>query len=102
MNFQVQGDEMKKTALHDIHVKLNAKMVPFAGYEMPIQYHSIRAEHRRVRETVGVFDVSHMGEIEIRGKCHQPCTKGHHKRCRRSLHRSGAVLRHVLSRWRYC
>jgi aminomethyltransferase len=42
-------------------------MVPFAGYEMPIQYHSIRAEHRRVRETVGVFDVSHMGEIEIWG-----------------------------------
>jgi aminomethyltransferase len=58
---------MKKTALYDIHVKLNAKMVPFAGYEMPIQYHSIRAEHRRVRDTVGVFDVSHMGEIEVRG-----------------------------------
>jgi len=58
---------MKKTALYDIHVKLNAKMVPFAGFEMPIQYHSIRAEHRRVRETVGVFDVSHMGEIEIWG-----------------------------------
>jgi aminomethyltransferase len=58
---------MKKTALHDIHVQLNAKMVPFAGFEMPIQYHSIRAEHRRVRETVGVFDVSHMGEIEIWG-----------------------------------
>ncbi len=58
---------MKRTALYDIHVRLNAKMIPFAGYEMPIQYHSIRAEHRRVRETVGVFDVSHMGEIEIRG-----------------------------------
>jgi len=58
---------MKKTALHDVHVGLNAKMVQFAGYEMPIQYHSIRAEHRRVRDTVGVFDVSHMGEIEIRG-----------------------------------
>lgn len=58
---------MKKTALHGIHVRLGAKMVPFAGFEMPIQYHSIRAEHRRVRESVGVFDVSHMGEIEIRG-----------------------------------
>ena len=58
---------MKRTALYNIHVKLKAKMVPFAGFEMPIQYHSIRAEHRRVRETVGVFDVSHMGEIEIRG-----------------------------------
>ncbi len=59
---------MKRTALYDIHVKLNAKLVPFAGFEMPIQYRSIRAEHRRVRETVGVFDVSHMGEIEIRGE----------------------------------
>ena len=58
---------MKKTALYDIHVRLKAKMIPFAGYEMPIQYKSIRAEHRRVRETVGVFDVSHMGEIEIWG-----------------------------------
>jgi aminomethyltransferase len=58
---------MKKTALYGIHVKLKAKMIPFAGFEMPIQYHSIRAEHRRVRSTVGVFDVSHMGEIEIWG-----------------------------------
>ena len=47
--------------------KLGAKIVEFAGFEMPIQYSSIRDEHRRVRETVGVFDVSHMGEIEIWG-----------------------------------
>ena len=59
---------MKKTALYDKHVQLGAKMVEFAGYHMPIQYHSIREEHRRVRETVGVFDVSHMGEVEIRGE----------------------------------
>lgn len=59
---------MEKTALYDIHKKLNAKMVPFAGFEMPVQYHSIRSEHRRVRETVGIFDVSHMGEIEIWGE----------------------------------
>jgi glycine cleavage system T protein (aminomethyltransferase) len=58
---------MKKTALNVIHHKLGAKMVEFAGYEMPIQYHGIRDEHRRVRETVGVFDVSHMGEIEVWG-----------------------------------
>jgi aminomethyltransferase len=57
----------KKTALNKIHHGLGAKMVEFAGYEMPIQYRGIRDEHRRVRETVGVFDVSHMGEIEIRG-----------------------------------
>jgi aminomethyltransferase len=58
---------IKFTSLHDIHIKLGAKMVEFAGFHMPIQYHSIRNEHRRVRETVGVFDVSHMGEVEITG-----------------------------------
>ncbi len=58
---------MKKTALNAIHQKFGAKMVEFAGYEMPVQYHGIRDEHRRVRETVGVFDVSHMGEIEVCG-----------------------------------
>lgn len=58
----------KKTALYDKHVEAGAKMVPFAGYIMPIQYHSIQAEHRRVRETVGMFDVSHMGEFFIRGE----------------------------------
>jgi aminomethyltransferase len=59
--------ELKKTALHDVHVKLGARMVEFAGYHMPIQYRSIREEHKRVRDTVGVFDVSHMGEVEIHG-----------------------------------
>ncbi len=59
---------MKHTALYNMHLKYNPKMVEFAGYEMPIQYHSIREEHRKVRESVGVFDVSHMGEIEIRGE----------------------------------
>ena len=58
---------LKHTALHDIHEKSGAKMVEFAGFHMPIQYTSIREEHRKVRETVGVFDVSHMGEIEISG-----------------------------------
>ncbi len=58
---------MKYTALHKMHEQAGAKMVEFAGYQMPIQYHSIREEHRRVRTTVGVFDVSHMGEVEISG-----------------------------------
>ncbi|MBN2012340.1 glycine cleavage system aminomethyltransferase GcvT [candidate division KSB1 bacterium] len=59
--------EEKKTPLYEQHVKLGAKIVPFAGYLMPIQYQGILAEHRCVRETVGVFDVSHMGEFEVRG-----------------------------------
>lgn len=58
---------MKKTTFNKIHKELGAKMVEFAGYEMPIQYSSIIAEHKAVRNTVGVFDVSHMGEIFIRG-----------------------------------
>jgi aminomethyltransferase len=59
---------VKRTALTEIHRQLGAKLVEFAGYEMPIQYASIRAEHLRVRTTVGIFDVSHMGEFIVTGK----------------------------------
>lgn len=59
---------MKKTAFNSIHKKYGAKLVDFAGYEMPVQYEGIIAEHKAVRESVGVFDVSHMGEVEVRGK----------------------------------
>jgi aminomethyltransferase len=58
---------MKNTALTDIHTKLGAKMVPFAGYNMPVQYAGINAEHETVRKAVGVFDVSHMGEFILKG-----------------------------------
>ena len=58
---------MKQTALYNTHKALGAKMVPFAGYEMPIQYEGVNAEHQTVREAVGVFDVSHMGEFLIKG-----------------------------------
>ncbi len=58
---------MKKTALYDTHVALGAKMVPFAGYEMPVQYEGVTVEHETVRKAVGVFDVSHMGEFLIEG-----------------------------------
>jgi aminomethyltransferase len=58
---------MKRTKFYNIHKKLNAKIVEFAGYEMPIQYTSIIQEHKAVRHSVGVFDVSHMGEIFIKG-----------------------------------
>ena len=59
---------MKNTALFHIHKKLSAKMVPFAGYNMPIQYEGVTVEHLCVRSGVGVFDVSHMGEFFVRGK----------------------------------
>lgn len=58
---------MKKTTFYSVHEKLGAKIVDFAGYKMPIQYSSIIAEHKAVRNSVGVFDVSHMGEVFIRG-----------------------------------
>ena len=58
---------MKKTVLFDRHEKLNAKIVDFAGFLMPVSYSSVNEEHLHVRNNVGVFDVSHMGEIEISG-----------------------------------
>ena len=58
----------KRTFLHDCHVKLGAKMVDFAGWHMPVQYTSIIEEHKIVRESVGLFDVSHMGEVIYKGK----------------------------------
>lgn len=58
---------MKNTALTQKHIELGAKMVPFAGYNMPVQYEGVNAEHETVRHAVGVFDVSHMGEFVLRG-----------------------------------
>src|SRR5918995_2365126 len=59
---------LKRTSLYEAHKALGAKMVPFAGWEMPVQYPSgILAEHHAVRTGVGVFDVSHMGEFEVTG-----------------------------------
>jgi aminomethyltransferase len=56
-----------QTPLHDRHVELGARMVPFAGWEMPVQYVGVIPEHRAVRTDAGVFDVSHMGELEVEG-----------------------------------
>ena len=56
-----------RTPLHERHVALGARMVPFAGWELPLQFSGVIAEHRAVREDCGVFDVSHMGEVEIEG-----------------------------------
>jgi aminomethyltransferase len=60
--------ELKRTPLHDAHVRAGARMVPFAGWDMPVQYEGIRAEHVAVRTHAGLFDVSHMGQIETRGR----------------------------------
>ena len=60
-------DKLKKTPLYEVHRALGGKMVPFAGWAMPVQYTGLMEEHRRVRTECGIFDVSHMGEIEVRG-----------------------------------
>src|SRR5436305_14136014 len=56
-----------RTPLYDRHVALGARIVPFAGWEMPVQYEGVIPEHRAVRSDAGVFDVSHMGELEVEG-----------------------------------
>src|SRR5665811_438590 len=58
---------LRRTPLHARHVALGARMVPFAGWEMPVQYEGVIQEHRAVRADAGAFDVSHMGEIEVEG-----------------------------------
>ena len=60
-------ETLQHTPLHDRHVELGARMVPFAGWEMPVQYTGVIPEHRAVRTDAGVFDVSHMGELEVEG-----------------------------------
>jgi aminomethyltransferase len=59
--------DLKKVALNDLHVSLGAKMVPFAGFNMPVRYSSDTEEHNTIRNGVGVFDVSHMGEFTVKG-----------------------------------
>ena len=60
--------DLKKTPLHSIHKELSGKLVPFSGWHMPIQFKGVIQEHKCVRDGVGIFDVSHMGEIEVEGK----------------------------------
>ncbi|TNE80416.1 MAG: glycine cleavage system aminomethyltransferase GcvT [Bacteroidetes bacterium] len=63
----MESTALKTTALSDLHISLGAKMVPFAGYTMPVQYSNLIQEHNQVRNSVGVFDVSHMGEFWLEG-----------------------------------
>jgi len=60
-------ENLQQTPLYDRHVALGARLVPFAGWMMPVQYKGIIHEHRLVREKAGLFDLGHMGEIEVTG-----------------------------------
>ncbi len=64
---EVTDESLRRTSLYQEHAALGARLVPFAGWEMPIQYKGISFEHQAVRERAGLFDVSHMGELELRG-----------------------------------
>jgi glycine hydroxymethyltransferase len=67
-NADFQNSELRRSILHDEHTRLGASMVPFAGWEMPVRYESIIEEHRAVREKAGLFDISHMGVLEVSGE----------------------------------
>ncbi len=73
MSAPAQATSLKRTPLYSLHRELGAKMVDFGGWEMPVQYQGILEEHRAVRERVGIFDVSHMGEFEFQGPDAQAC-----------------------------
>src|SRR5574340_649541 len=60
-------EHLKRTVLYDEHVKRGARMVPFAGYEMPVQYESPLEEHQTVRNAAGLFDIDHMGQLIVEG-----------------------------------
>ena len=79
MSASTAARALKRTPLHDAHRRAGARMVPFAGWDMPVQYEGVRPEHVAVRTGAGLFDVSHMGEIETRGA------------------RAGDFLRHLLT-----
>jgi aminomethyltransferase len=63
----MEATVVKQTPFHQIHINLGARMLPFAGYDMPITYAGVIQEHECVRSKAGVFDVSHMGEFILRG-----------------------------------
>jgi aminomethyltransferase len=67
VSIRAVAQTLQRTPLHDRHVALGARLVPFAGWEMPVQYAGVIEEHRAVRTDAGVFDVSHMGELEVEG-----------------------------------
>lgn len=99
---------LKRTPIYEEHLKLNARMVPFGGWEMPVQYTSILEEHHNTRNHVGLFDVSHMGEIHISGPDATPflqrivtqnveaATSGSHVQYSLLLNEMGGVIDDIL------
>ena len=90
--------EARRTPLYDEHVAAGARMVDFAGWAMPVQYQSILAEHQAVRTAAGLFDVSHMGEVEIAGPAAEAlCADGEGRKEQGRKDRVGKFGVHGLS-----
>ena len=88
----------RQTPLYDAHRALGARMVDFAGWDMPVQYQGVIDEHEAVRNAAGLFDVSHMGEIELRGAgALDACQRAHHQRPPPPARRAGARTRGLLN-----
>ena len=86
----------RKTPLYDVHVAEGGKMVPFAGYLLPVQYGTgVIQEHMAVRQQAGLFDVSHMGEILFTGPTALDAESLAHQRLQRHAREQGAVRRYV-------
>ena len=88
---------MKRTAFYEIHRSLGGKIVEFGGFEMPVQYTGIIDEHLAVRNGVGVFDVSHMGEFEVGGERRTFLSaRNDRERCFKTFQWKSTILRDVL------
>ena len=86
--------QLRKTALNAVHRRLKAKMVNFGGWDMPVEYSGIVAEHMATRTAAGLFDVSHMGEIEVRGAARARSGAARHLQRRvQTRDRPGAIFR---------
>ncbi len=87
----------KKTPLYKKHLELKGKIVDFAGFELPVEFSGIIKEHLNVRSSLGIFDVSHMGEIEIKGKNAIEFLQKYFSSARFRC----AIHYYVLSKWRH-
>ncbi|MEZ6062427.1 MAG: hypothetical protein R3C19_18950 [Planctomycetaceae bacterium] len=88
-------EQLRQSPLHDVHVSAGARMVPFAGWNMPVQYSGIIPEVKAVRESLGVFDISHMGQIFVDSPRHVSDNLAQRpvdKRCFKAGTRAGAIF----------
>ncbi len=92
----MSDSDVKSTPLAAKHIELGARMVPFSGWNMPVQYTGILDEHKAVREACGIFDISHMGQFTVSGPKRGGMAELHaHQRHQQAGHRPGPILHHA-------